>query len=139
MLVKNNLALLLRVTFKLRRSNTKQFTDSHLSFLKLLIELTSGIVSIPFNLRCFGSTLIIVGKFLEAGTPFLMCVALYTIILPSTSVLQLIVLAISLPPSLVILYIFVHINPLYHIEALHEIAPNTCVHSNSVRSHRYNK
>src|SRR5699024_5460399 len=44
--------------------------DKDLSFLKHLIELTSGIVSIPFTLHCFDSTPITVGYYLEAGKPF---------------------------------------------------------------------
>src|SRR5699024_9691673 len=45
-------------------------TDNDLSFLKHLIELISGIVSIPFNLHCFDSTPITVEYYLEAGKPF---------------------------------------------------------------------
>src|SRR5699024_12523904 len=55
-------------------------TDNDLSFLKHLIELISGIVSIPFSLHCFDSTPITVGYYLKAGKPYFfhifMCAAL---------------------------------------------------------------
>src|SRR5699024_8788581 len=58
----------------------KKITDKDLSFLKHLIELISGIVSIPFNLHCFDSTPITVGYYLKTGKLYFfhifMCAAL---------------------------------------------------------------
>src|SRR5699024_1853826 len=57
--------------------------DNDLSFLKNLIELIPGIVSIPFNIHCFDPASLTLEYYLEAGKPFLHA-ALCTFILPYT-------------------------------------------------------
>src|SRR5699024_2261749 len=57
--------------------------DNDLSFLKNLIELIPGIVSIPFNLPCFDSASLTLEYYLETGMPFFH-VALSTFILRYT-------------------------------------------------------
>src|SRR5699024_12574936 len=57
--------------------------DNDLSFLKNLIELIPGIVSIPFNIHCFDSASLNLEYYLYAGKPFLHA-ALCTFILSYT-------------------------------------------------------